>query len=215
MKKITILFMIFITSTNLYSQHRSSTIKLGNFSPGATESGFVIGYEGGKYIDKNFDIGWSLDWFHKNYVDQTLVDEFNDYYFGYFESELNEVRAKTNLHSIPLLFNIRAKFPMAPRISTYITGGVGVEALLIFYRDYLNPSQDEFEGAFDFNWRLGFGMSFELGRRSDIIAELAYHSSTPSWNYEIDDPVVGHKRILEREFDMSGLMARIGVKFYY
>lgn len=213
MKNFTFLFLIFFTST-LIGQHRYSTIKLGSFSPSATESGFVIGYEGGKYIDRNFDIGWSVDWFHKNYVDQIIVSELNDYY-GYFESSLNEVRAKTNLHSIPVLFNMKAKFPMAPRLSAYLTGGIGVEALLIFYRDYQYPDEDEFDGAFDFNWRLGLGMAFQLGRRSDIIAELTYHSSEPSWSYEIDDPSIGYKRKLERVFDMSGLMARVGFKFYY
>lgn len=212
MKKIIII--LFFTATIISAQRGSSTIKLGNFSPNATESGFVIGYEGGKYIDRNFDIGWSVDWFHKNYVDQTLVQEFNNYY-GYFESELNEVRAKTNLHSIPVLFNMKAKLPMTPRVSAYITGGLGIEALLIFYRDYINPDEDEFDGAFDFNWRAGMGIAFQLGRRSDIIAEVVYHSSSPSWSYEIDDPYIGHKRVLERVFDMSGVMARIGFKFYY
>jgi len=208
------IIILFLSTSFLCAQRRSSTIKLGNFSPNATESGFVIGYEGGKFIDRNFDIGWSVDWFHKNYVDQTLVSEFNEYY-GYFESDLNEVRAKTNLHSIPVLFNMRAKFPMAPRLSAYVTGGIGVEGLLIFYRDYQFPDEDEFDVAFDFNWRLGMGVSFQMGRKSDLIAELTYHSSSPSWSYEIDDPVIGRKRKLERVFDMSGLMARIGFKFYY
>lgn len=212
-RTILLLVMIFLTFS-IYGQRNSSTIKLGNFSPSATESGFVIGYEGGKYIDRNFDIGWSIDWFHKNYVDQTLVNEFNNYY-GFFESELNEVRAKTNLHSIPVLFNMRAKLPMSPRVAAYITGGVGVEALLIFYRDYQYPDEDEFDGAFDFNWRLGMGLAFQIGRRSDLVAELVYHSSSPSWSYELDDPLVGRKRVFERVFDMSGLMARVGFKFYY
>lgn len=214
MKNLFIIFIIFSSTLLINAQRRSSTIKIGNFSPNATENGFVIGYEGGKFVDSNFDIGWSVDWFHKDYVDQTLVTEFNDYY-GFFESELNEVRAKTNLHSIPVLFNMKAKLPMSPRVSAYITGGLGVEALLIFYRDYLNPSEDEFEGAFDFNWRAGMGVAFQLGRRSDLIAEITYHSASPSWSYEIDDPIVGHKRTLERVFDMSGIMARIGFKFYY
>ncbi|MBK8943953.1 MAG: outer membrane beta-barrel protein [Ignavibacteriae bacterium] len=219
-----IIFLTLILSTLIYAQPRSyfskqnltksSSIKLGNFGPSATESGFIIGYESGKFIDRNFVIGWSVDWFNKNYVDQILVQELNDYY-GFFDSELNEVRAKTNLHSIPVLFNMTAKFPMAPRFSSYVTGGVGVEALLIFYRNYENPNEDEFEGAFDFNWRLGFGVAYQLGRHSDFVAEITYHSSHPSWTYEIDDPHVGRKQILEREFDMSGVMARIGFKFYY
>ena len=214
MKKLTLFILTLLLTGTISAQRRSSTIKLGNFSPGATESGFVIGYEGGKFIDRNFDIGWSIDWFHKDYVDQTLVSEFNQYY-GFFESELNEVRAKTNLHSVPVLFNMRAKLPMSPRVSAYITGGIGVEGLLIFYRNYQNPNEDEFEGAFDFNWRLGMGIAFQIGRRSDLIAELAYHSSAPSWSYELDDPLVGRERVFERVFDMSGLMARVGFKFYY
>ena len=214
MKRLSLFLILLFISSSIYSQRNTSTIKLGNFSPGATESGFVIGYEGGKYIDRNFDIGWSIDWFHKDYVDQTLVSEFNQYY-GFFESELNEVRAKTNLHSVPVLFNMRAKLPMSPRVAAYVTGGVGVEALLIFYRDYQNPEEDEFDGAFDFNWRLGMGIAFQIGRRSDLIAELTYHSSAPSWSYELDDPLVGRKRVFERVFDMSGLMARVGLKFYY
>lgn len=213
MKRAIIILFVFFT-IQIFAQPKSGSIKLGNFSPAATESGFVIGYESGKYIDRNFDIGWSVDWFSKNYVDQTLVSDLNEYY-GYFDSQLNEVRAKTNLHSIPVLFNMTAKFPMAPRISSFVTGGIGVEALFIFYRNYENPYEDEFEGAFDFNWRLGFGIAYQLGRRSDFIAELTYHSSAPSWTYEIDDPRVGRKQILERQFDMSGLMARIGFKFYY
>jgi len=213
MQRILILMLIF-TSSVILSQSRSSTVKLGNFSPSATENGFVVGYKGSKYVDRHFDIGWSIDWFHKNYVDQILVSEYNEYY-GYFESELNEIRAKTNLHSIPVLFNMRAKFPMAPRVSAFITGGIGVEGLLIFYRSYINPDDDEFDAAFDFNWRLGMGIAFQLGRRSDIIAELTYHSSSPSYTYKIFDPHVGYERKLERVFDMSGLMARIGFKFYY
>ncbi len=213
MKRLIVIILI-ATLNQIYSQPRTGSIKLGSFSPSATESGFVIGYESGKYIDKNFDIGWSVDWFNKNYIDQTLVTELNNYY-GYFDSELNEVRSKINLHSIPALFNMSAKFPMSPRLSYYVTGGIGVEALFIFYRNYENPNEDEFEGAFDFNWRLGAGVAYQLGRHSDLIAEIVYHSSSPSWTYEIDDPRAGRRQILEREFDMSGLMTRIGFKFYY
>ncbi len=214
MKKTLLAVIILFIVSDLSAQYKSSTIKLGNFNPGATDMGFVIGYESGRAIDRNFDIGWSVDWFHKSYVDQTLYSELNDYY-GYFESELNEVRAKTNLHSIPVLFNMSAKFPMAPRFSAYITGGVGAEALFIFYNDYQNPNEDDLKIAFDFNWRLGTGLQYQIGRYSDIIAEITYHSSAPSWTFELDDPRVGHKQILEREFDMSGVMARIGFKFYY
>lgn len=214
MRKGIILFTVFILTNILHAQRGSGAIKVGSFSPGATEPGIMIGYEGAKYIDRNFEIGWSADWFHKSYIDQERVAEFNNY-FGNFDYSLNEVRAKTNLHSIPVLFNMRAKFPLVPRVDAYLTGGIGAETLLIFYQDYMNPDDDEFDAAFGFNWRLGLGTAFQIGRRSDIIAEVVYHSASPSWSYEVEDRILGIKRTFEQEFDMSGMMARVGFRFYY
>ncbi len=214
MKKIYIPLFIILSTVSLFAQYRTSAIKIGNFNPGATDMGFMIGYESGRAIDRHFDTGWSIDWFHKSYIDQSLVTEF-DNYNGYFNSSLNELRATTSLHSIPVMFNMAAKFKMMPRFSTYVTGGIGAEALFIFYRNYENPNQDEFDIAFDFNWRIGAGIAYQLGRYSDIVFELNYHNANPSWTYEVNDPNVGRTKILERQFDMSGLIARIGFKFFY
>ncbi len=206
--------IILIFPILVQAQYKSSIVKLGIFSPSSTETGFIIGYESNKFIDRNFDIGWSIDWFHKSYIDQTLVSRLNDYN-GYFDSKLNELRAETNLHSIPAQFIMKAKFPINPRLTSYALGGVGAEVLLVSYRNYRNTDQDDFDIAADFNWRLGFGAAYAIGRRSDIFAEITYHSSSPSWSYEINDSAIGTKRIFERAFDMSGFMLRIGFKFYY
>ena len=105
MKKIiTVLTVIILTSSFIFSQSNSGTIKLGVFNPSATDAGFILGYETGWYIDNTFSAGISIDWFNKNYVDQNLVAEF-DNFFGP-NSSLNQLRAKTNLHAIPLMFNI-------------------------------------------------------------------------------------------------------------
>jgi hypothetical protein len=209
--KTYLLFLLFLLSTSSFAQSGMAAIKLGYFNPSAADGGFIIGYEGGKYIDENFTFGWSIDWFHKNYVDKKLVSEFNDIY-GIAGGTVNELRAKTNLHDFPLMLNATAKFPVSYFTKFYITGGIGAEVLLIHYRNFQNPDDSEFQGAFDFNWRIGFGFLYEVGRRSDIFAEMTYHSSKPSWTYEVDD---GRKRTFEREFDMSGLMMRVGFRFYY
>ncbi|MBU1096193.1 MAG: hypothetical protein CVV23_00420 [Ignavibacteriae bacterium HGW-Ignavibacteriae-2] len=211
MKNI-ILFLL-IAPLILSAQRNTGEIKLGHFSPSATDGGFIIGYEGGKFVDKNFKIGWSIDWFHKNYLDKTLVEKF-DFYFGP-SGTINEVRAETNLHSIPLLFTMSGYFPMSPRVSAYATGGIGAEMLLIFYNNFDNPSNDEFESAFDFSWRIGFGLLYEIGRRSDVFVEMTYHNSQPSWTYEVEDNYghVAHR--FERVFDMTGVMTRFGVRFYW
>ncbi|MCX6168938.1 MAG: hypothetical protein NTX65_06350 [Ignavibacteriales bacterium] len=212
MKKV-VLFLIVFLPIILSAQSRFSSFKLGMFSPGATDAGFIIGYEGGWYVDDNFLIGYSVDWFNKNYVDQKFVSQINDIYGP--NSTLNELRAKTNLHSIPLMASISGNWPVAPRTRAFVTGAAGIEVLLIFYRDYTNPNDDKFQGAYDFSWRLGFGLMYELGKRSDAIAEISYHSSKPSWQYEVRDAGTGIKHIFERSYDMSGVMLRVGFRFYF
>ena len=149
MKKIICIFLI-LFPVLIQAQTRIGSIKLGMYDPSATGSGFIIGYEGGWYIDNNFSLGWSVDWFHKNYVDEKLVSEFNDFYG--LNSTLNELRAKTNVHAIPLMGNVTISWPVTPRTMIYATGGAGLEVLLIYYKNYNNPNNDEFKGAYDFAW---------------------------------------------------------------
>jgi len=212
MKKLICLITVFVPMM-LSAQWHFSSVKLGVFNPGATDAGFIIGYEGGWYVDNNFLLGYSVDWFNKNYVDQKFVSQINDIYGP--NSTLNELRAKTNLHSIPLMGSVTGSWPIAPRTHAYVTGAAGLEVLLIFYRDYTNPNDSKFQGAFDFCWRLGFGIMYELGQRSDALVELSYHSSTPSWQYDVVDQNTGIRHTFERSYDMSGVMMRLGFRFYF
>jgi hypothetical protein len=134
MKKLIIIIVLLICS-NIYSQTGAAAIKLGSFTPGATDGGFIIGYEGGKHIDNNFNFGWGIDWFHKKFVDKTLVRSFNEIYG--ISGGINELRASTNLHDIPLMINVTVKFPVAPRAKFYATGGIGAEVLIIDYRNFI------------------------------------------------------------------------------
>lgn len=213
MKKLFLLLIMIFTAEFLSAQN-TAAIKLGHFSPGATEGGFIIGFEGGKYVDHGINIGFSVDWFHKSFADRNLIRD-DDGLYGVEGGSINELRAKTNLNDFPLMLNLTAKFPVAPYIKFFVDGGVGGEVLLISYSNFLNPHEDESKAAFDFNWRAGIGAIYELGYRSEVFGELSYHSSAPAWEYEVFDPEVGRSRIYERTFDMSGLMFRIGFRFYY
>jgi len=212
MKKLVLMFL-FVSFTAINAQYNSAAIKLGYFSPSVSDGGFIIGYEGGKYIDENFRIGWSADWFHKEYIDKSLVGEFNEIP-GSLDYTVNELRAETNIHQIPLMGTMTASFPVAPRWKAFVTASLGLDILLIVYNSYENPSEDDIHGAFDFAWRLGGGASYQLGRRSEIFGEIVYHNSTPSWTYDVVDGN-GRKHTFEREFDMSGFLTRVGVRFYY
>ena len=211
MKKLALL-IVFAFTYNSFAQSGAAAIKLGAFSPGATNTGFIIGYEGGKYIDENFNFGWSIDWFHKNYVDKDFIEKLNT--IPGVSSQENELIASTNIHDLPIMINVTVKFHAAPRTKVYLTGGVGAEVLFIDYRNYNNPDESEFKAAFDFDWRIGIGGAYNIGPRSELLLEMNYHRAQPSWTYDVDIPNVG-KRTFERIFDMSGLMFRVGFRFYY
>ena len=214
MKKIIVLLILFLSVTS-QAQNTSSAIRLGFFSPQATESGFILGYEGRYIIDEYIRTGWSVDWFHKEYVDQNYVQDINNQYGTGINTQLNELRATTNLHEIPVLFNVTFEHPVQHRLNAYLQGSLGAELLLIYYRNFDNPDNDDLKAALDFSWRIGAGIAFEIGERSDLFAELNFHSSEPSWKYEVFDSNTGQKKTFERKFDMSGLMLRLGIRFYH
>ena len=209
------LFLLFMSiSANIFGQWGMGAVKIGHFSPSATEGGFIIGFEGGKAIDRNLSMGISLDWFHKDFMDKKLVQNLDNVY-GIGGGSINELRAQTNLHDLPLMFNLTANFPVGPFVNFFATGGLGAEILLISYSNFQNPDKDEFQSAFDFNWSIGAGLSYMIGRRSDLFGEISYHSAQPGWQYEVYDPMINRNRTFERSFDMSGMLFRIGVRFYY
>jgi opacity protein-like surface antigen len=215
MKKIFVLLLLVfpLSFLSINAQGKYGSFKVGFFSPGATSIGFIIGYEGGKNIDEIFSYGYSADWFHKTYVDENLVTDFNNFYGP--NSTLNELRAKTNLHAIPVMVSVTGGWYVAERTRAFITGGAGIEMLLVYYQNYDNPNNDEFKAAFDFAWRLGGGVSYELGERSDGFLEIDYHYSKPSWQFTVQDPQTSRTQTFERVFDMSGIMMRVGVRFYF
>ncbi len=98
-----LLFFIILIPTVIFGQYNSASINFGRFNPAATDGGFIIGYKGEKFVDQNLSLGWSTSWFHKQYVDQVLLNEVQQYY-GVADASITENRATTNLHSVPLMF---------------------------------------------------------------------------------------------------------------
>jgi len=200
-------------SINVFPQWNTGAVKLGYFNPSSTDGGFIIGIEGGQHFDKYMSWTWSLDWFNRNYVDKKLVSELNQFYPG-ANGEINELRASTNIHDFPVMFGISARFPVSNRAQFYATGSLGAELLIINYRNFQNPMDDEFEAAFDFNWRFGVGAAFAISPHSEFFGEITYHESHPSWTYD-DNRFNYPNGVLERSYNMSGFMTRVGVRFFY
>ncbi len=208
-----IIMLMFLLTTGIFAQWNTGAVKLGYFNPSATDGGFIIGFEGGKHIDKFLSWNWSLDWFHTNYIDKKLVYELDQYYPGTI-GEVNELRATTNIHDFPVMVGLTTRFPMSNRSQFYLSGSVGAEMLLINYRNFQNPMDDAFDAAFDFNWQISIGAAYAIGPRSEFFGEISYHESNPSWTYESDNYYYP-AAVLERSYDMSGFMTRVGIRFYY
>ncbi len=69
------------------------------------------------------------------------------------------------------MFGISARFPVSNRAQFYATGSLGAELLIINYRNFQNPTDDEFEAAFDFNWRVGVGAAFAISPHSNSLVK--------------------------------------------
>ncbi|MFA6653839.1 MAG: hypothetical protein WCS93_05850, partial [Candidatus Delongbacteria bacterium] len=149
--------------------------------------------------------------FKKDYEDKAAKGEYEDIpgLTAYQVAKLSE----TIIYDFPLMVSVTAKFPINNKMKWFATGGLGAEMLYASYNSYDSDEIDEkSELAFDFNWRLGGGIMYNLGARSEIFGELAYHYSKPSYEYE--DEIGGVDYTLEREYDMSGILSRVGVRFF-
>ncbi len=208
------LLLITLLPLPLFAQWNTSAIKLGSFVPSSAGAGFIVGYEGSHFFDPNVSFGWSIDWYHSNYTDATVVN-FADQLYPVGVTN-NLLKASTNLHDFPIMANINVRFPITPLSEVYALGGLGFEALFISYSNFDDPSKNDFHTAFSFNWRIGAGGTYAIGKRSEVFGEIAYHYSQPSWTYEVNDPSNnGRKITYERIIDMSGMLFRLGVRFYY
>ncbi|MDD3044388.1 MAG: outer membrane beta-barrel protein [Candidatus Delongbacteria bacterium] len=210
MKKM-IAIMIVTAAFGLFAQKNMGAIKAGMFFPQACDGGFDLGFEYGYHIDTNLDVGLSLDWFKKDYEDKAAKGEYEDIP-GLTADQVAKL-SETIIYDFPLMVSVTAKFPINNKMKWFATGGLGAEMLYASYNSYDSDEIDEkSELAFDFNWRLGGGIMYNLGARSEIFGELAYHYSKPSYEYE--DEIGGVDYTLEREYDMSGILSRVGVRFF-
>jgi hypothetical protein len=209
-----LLLLLSLISTAIFGQYNTAAINFGHFNPVATNGGFIIGYKGESFVDRNLSVGWSASWFHKEYVDQVLLNEVEQYY-GVADASITEKRATSNMHSVPLMFSLTSYFPLLPIVSAYITGSAGLEGLMIVYSNFQNENENEVKTAWDFAWEIGTGLSYKLGNRSDFFGEVSYHDANPSWNYKVEDQLTGVTKSLEQSFDMSGVAFRFGFKFLW
>lgn len=210
MKKL-LVALVALIAFSANAQQNAAAIKLGFFTPKAAETGFIIGYEQGRHIDDNLDVAVSFDWYKKKFNDEN-VKAAVDVIPGLTGTD-KEKLSETTINDFPIMVSITAKFPVAPKVKAYATGGFGGELLFATYQTYTGKIEEKTETAFDWNWRLGGGALYQLGQNSEIFGELVFHYSVPSYEYE--QTVGTTTSTLTREYDMYGVLGRVGVRYYF
>ena len=208
MKKITMI-TILIAIMSMYSQGKIGAIKAGMFFPGACEGGFDLGIEYGLHIDTNLDVAVEMGWFKKDYEDEDFEKEYENIP-GLSGADMAQL-SETTIYDFPLMVLVTAKFPINFSYKWFATGGLGAEMLYASYNTFDDDTKHEL--AFDFNWRLGGGILYNLGERSEVLMEVGYHYSKPSYEYE--ENISGTDYTFKREYDMSGILGRVGVRFFF
>ena len=206
MKKIMMLLGLLLVFS-IYSQGKIGAIKAGMFFPGACDGGFDLGLEYGLHVDTNLDVSAEMGWFKKDYTDKGYIGDTalgDSVIVGTKYEKLGE----TTIYDFPVMVMVTAKFPLNFRYKWFVNGGLGAEMLYASVETYdaNDGTNEESTLAFDFNWRLGGGMIYNLGERSELLAEVSYHNSLPS--IEDDNGIV-------TEYDMSGIRGRVGVRFFF
>jgi len=213
MKKL-LVALVALIAFSANAQQNAAAIKLGVFTPKACETGFIVGYEQGRHIDENLDVAISIDWFKKDFEDKTKIKSESQV-GGNLSADINQKVAETTIYDFPVMLSLTAKFPVAHKTKVYATGGFGAELLYASYHNYVSTTdvKEEKKFAFDWNWRLGGGALYQLGDKSEIFGELTFHYSIPDYENEYK---VGSSTIIETtEYDMYGLLSRVGVRYYF
>jgi len=208
MKKITMMIVL-LAIMSVYSQQKIGAIKAGMFFPAACDGGFDLGLEYGLHIDTNLDVSVEMGWFKKDFEDEEFESDYENVP-GLVGADMAQL-SETTIYDFPLMLLVTAKFPINFSYKWFATGGLGAEMLYASYNTFDDDTKHEL--AFDFNWRLGGGMIYNLGERSEVLMEVGYHYSKPSYEYE--DNIGGTDVTFKREYDMSGILTRVGVRFFF
>ena len=196
---------ILICTTVAIGQHTIYELEVGALFPEDTEMGTIIGLSAGRMVDEN--LGWT---FQVQYFWRTFTQEYTTTETGGTTKEetiATEIENSTKM--LPIMAKIIFLSQIGPKFDIRINGGIGYAFVWNHEANYIVGIEDSksFSG---FAWQLGAGASIPISRAADLFGDLAYFYSLPS-----RDAGTSQAGLPQRtEIDMSGLMLRIGVRFY-
>lgn len=197
--------LILLFSTFAIAQHTIFEAEGGALFPQDTETGTIIGLVAGRMADEN--LGWA---FEAQYFWRTFTKEYTVAETGGATQEatiVTEIENSTKM--LPIMGKIIYLSQIAPSLDIRISGGIGYAFLWNNEANYV-VNVEESKSYSGFAWQLGAGLSLPISRAADFFGEMDYFYSMPSRDAGTTQAGLPQRT----EIDMSGLLLRIGVRFY-
>jgi hypothetical protein len=199
------IIIVLITTTIVLGQHTIFEVEGGALFPKDTETGTIIGVTGGRMVDEN--LGWAFEaqYFWRTFTKEYTVSETG----GATQQETIVTEIENSTKMLPIMGKIIYLSQIAPSLDIRISGGIGYAFLWNTEANYVEGIEESnsFSG---FAWQLGAGISLPISRAADFFGEMVYFNSKPSRDAGTTQAGLPQRT----EIDMSGLLLRIGVRFY-
>jgi opacity protein-like surface antigen len=202
---VLIVISILICTFPALSQHTIYEIEAGALFPQDTETGTIIGLSYGQMVDENLSWAFEVDYFWRTYTQEYTTTETG----GTTKEETIVTEIESSTKMLPLMAKLVFLSQLGPKVDLRFSGGIGYAFVWNHEANYVAGVEDSksFSG---FAWQLGGGISIPISRAADLFGELSYFYSIPSR----DEGTTQAGLPQRTEIDMSGLMLRIGVRFY-
>jgi outer membrane protein W len=182
-------------------------VRGGYMNPKDAAAGLIIGVGYGILVDERVDIGLGIDYFHKNYKEETKVAD-QDYQSGVHESTvIRELEYST--HLLPVSANVTVHLPFQPPLYWYVGGSVSYQFLFNEENNYVEAISEKrtYRG---WGWMIRAGIDYNIGSRSSLMLEAFYNSCKVKANEEKKEGLP-----VWEEVDVSGLGFRAGLRLEF
>jgi hypothetical protein len=175
----------------------------GYMNPKDTKGGLIAGAGMGVALDESVDLGLAIDFFHKNYTQESEVSQVNQQGMS---SSLYVTEVEYTRTILPVMLTVNVKIPTSRYFGYFIRGGLGYQFLFSKEKNYEENIEDSrnFSGL---GWKFATGVFYHIGSRSTLVANALYNSCEV--NRDVDE---SHEGLPVKErVDLSGLGFRVGV----
>ena len=198
--------LLLTAAPQAFAQANSTTkVKAGYFTPKGSKAGFIFGGSYAWVVDEAVDIGIAVDFFRKNFTDETELAKTVD------ANKVTETEIVKNADFtttiLPVYGVINVKFPAGRYLDYVISGGLGYEWLWSKIQTYDGTDYNETKAYGGFKWLLSGGIVYQVGSRSSFLAEVFYDGTKVSREKKAEQGAP-----VRYEVDLSGIGFRVGVR---